>query len=110
MVRGAFGAVFADPVLRSLVITVAILAAAVAAVEGVLVIYATGPLGLKAALFPTLLIAQGPHVRFFGPVPPSTEQLSRLLASLRSQPAATTVGDEADPLLQRLALAGLLNP
>lgn len=57
LVRGAFGVVFADPVLRSLVITVAVLAAAVAAIEGVLVIYATGPLGLKAALFPTLLAA-----------------------------------------------------
>lgn len=54
-IGGAFGAVFADPVLRSLVITVAVLAATVAAMEGVLVIYATGPLGLRAALFPTLL-------------------------------------------------------
>jgi predicted MFS family arabinose efflux permease len=54
-IRGAFAAVFADPVLRSLVITVAVLAAAVAAMEGVLVIYATGPLGLPSALFPTLL-------------------------------------------------------
>ncbi|QNK80493.1 MFS transporter [Nakamurella sp. PAMC28650] len=51
----AFAAVFADPVLRSLVITVAVLAATVAAVEGVLVIYVTGPLNLKPAVFPVLL-------------------------------------------------------
>lgn len=54
-IGAAFAAVFADPVLRSLVVTVAVLAATVAAVEGVLVIYATGPLGLPSALFPTLL-------------------------------------------------------
>ena len=54
-IGGAFAAVFSDPVLRPLVITVAVLAATVAAVEGVLVIYATGPLGLPSALFPTLL-------------------------------------------------------
>jgi len=38
--------------------------------------------------FPTLLIAQGPTVRFLGPVLPSIGSIGRLLESLREDPAA----------------------
>ena len=54
-VSGAFRIIFGDPVLRSLVITVSVLAASAGAMEGVLVLYATGPLALPQSLFPTLL-------------------------------------------------------
>jgi MFS family permease len=50
-----FRGLLSDPVLRTLVITVAVLAGTVAAMEGVLVVYATGSLHLSKALFPTLL-------------------------------------------------------
>ena len=60
--------------------------------------------------FPTMLIAQGTQVRFFGPVLPSVDQLSRLLNSLRAQPGAATPEDEAGALLRRLVFAGLLHP
>lgn len=46
-----------NPTLRVLVITVAIMAVGNAAVDGQLVLYATGPLGLSDALYPTLLAA-----------------------------------------------------
>jgi MFS family permease len=45
------------PVLRILVITVAVMALGNAAADGQLVLYATGPLGLSDALYPTLLAA-----------------------------------------------------
>lgn len=45
------------PVLRVLVITVAVMALGNAAADGQLVLYATGPLGLSDALYPTLLAA-----------------------------------------------------
>lgn len=56
-VTSAMRIVFTDPVLRPLVITVAGLALGLAAMEGVLVVYATGPLHLPTALFPSLLAA-----------------------------------------------------
>lgn len=53
--------------------------------------------------FPTVLIAQGGHPRFYGPVLPSAAQLGRLVQSLRSEPrAAASVSAEAGPLLERL--------
>ncbi|WP_322097726.1 MFS transporter [Nakamurella alba] len=56
-IREGLRRLFADPVLRTLVITVAVLAAAVAAQDGVLVLYATEDLGLSPELYPTLLVA-----------------------------------------------------
>jgi MFS family permease len=46
-----------NPVLRILVVTVAVMALGNAAADGQLVLYATGPLGLSDALYPTLLAA-----------------------------------------------------
>ncbi|GGM06925.1 MFS transporter [Nakamurella endophytica] len=56
-IGAGLGRLFRDPVLRTLVITVAVMAAATAAQDGVLVIYATDDLLLPSALFPTLLAA-----------------------------------------------------
>ena len=54
-VRQGFRVIFADPDLRALVITVAVLAGSIAAAEGVLVIYSASSLDLPEALYPTLL-------------------------------------------------------
>ena len=53
--RAGFRVIFSDPQLRILVITVAIMSAAIAAAEGVLVLYSDNSLRLPAALYPTLL-------------------------------------------------------
>jgi thioredoxin 1 len=53
--------------------------------------------------FPTLLVARGDDVLFLGPIPPSTTQLARLLATLQAQPVRSPgLPREADDLLQRL--------
>ncbi len=53
--------------------------------------------------FPTLLVARGPQVLFLGPIPPSSTQFTRLLATLQAQPvAAPGLTGEADALLERL--------
>jgi hypothetical protein len=53
--------------------------------------------------FPTLLVARGDQVLFLGPIPPSSTQFTRLLATLQAQPVpAAGVGREADALLARL--------
>jgi len=57
--------------------------------------------------FPTLLIAQGPTVRFLGPVLPSIGSIGRLLESLREDPAAGAVPAQAQALLARLVADGL---
>ena len=54
-VSAGFLSIFADPGLRILVLTVAVMAGAIAAVEGVLVVYSTSSLHLSEALYPTLL-------------------------------------------------------
>ncbi len=56
--------------------------------------------------FPTLLIAQGPRARFFGPVLPSTAAIGRLLESLRADERAGNPPAEAGPLLARLQAQG----
>lgn len=58
--------------------------------------------------FPTLLIAHGASPRFFGPVPPSGAQLSRLLASLAEAAAPPEENAEAAALLARIAPRALL--
>lgn len=53
--------------------------------------------------FPTLLVAQDGHARFFGPVQPSAAQVERLLQSLRDDPrAGSETPAEAHRLLARL--------
>jgi thioredoxin 1 len=53
--------------------------------------------------FPTLLVARGDEVLFLGPIPPSSTQFTRLLATLQAQPrGAPGVAAEANALLQRL--------
>ena len=56
-ISGAMKVIFTDPVLRALVITVTGLSLGLAAMEGVLVVYATGPLHLPSGLYPSLLAA-----------------------------------------------------
>ena len=53
--------------------------------------------------FPTLLIADGPALRFFGPLTPQPQTLTRLLEGLPLQGP----GVKAEPAVQEL-LAGLL--
>ncbi len=53
--------------------------------------------------FPTLLIADGPALRFFGPLTPQPQTLTRLLEGLPPQGP----GVDAEPAVQEL-LAGLL--
>jgi thioredoxin 1 len=52
--------------------------------------------------FPTLLIGRRAKAHFLGPVLPSAEHISRLLASLRSASPAPAAGPQADRLLERL--------
>jgi thioredoxin 1 len=53
--------------------------------------------------FPTLLVARDEEVLFLGPIPPSSTQFTRLLATLQAQPVpAPGAGDEANELLRRL--------
>ena len=56
-VRAGLVRLFSDPVLRTLAITVAVMATANAAADAVLVIYGTQTLQMSDALYPTLLVA-----------------------------------------------------
>lgn len=58
---------------------------------------------LDVETFPTLLVARGGEVLFFGPTLPQAEGLSRLLASLRDAPAAAGVPEAARALWRRLS-------
>ncbi len=62
---------------------------------------------LDVETFPTLLIAQGPRVRFLGPVLPTASAIGRLLESLREDASAGAVPHGADALLARLSADGL---
>lgn len=62
---------------------------------------------LDVETFPTLLIAQGPRVRFLGPVLPSIGAIGRLLESLREDASAGAAPPGADALLARLVADGL---
>jgi len=61
---------------------------------------------LDIETFPTLLVAQGDHARFLGPVLPTASAIGRLLESLRGDPRAGNASAEADDLLARLREAG----
>lgn len=53
--------------------------------------------------FPTLLVARHDEVLFLGPIPPSSTQFTRLLATLQAQPRPVPgVGADANALFQRL--------
>ena len=60
--------------------------------------------------FPTLLVAKGGQVRFYGAVQPSQVQLGRLLASLLAdvRTGVAAIDARAPALLQRLEAGGLL--
>ena len=58
---------------------------------------------LDVETFPTLLVARGPEVLFFGPTLPQAEGLARLLASLRDAPPAAGVPTAARALWHRLS-------
>ena len=58
---------------------------------------------LEIETFPTLLVAQDGHARFFGPVQPMAGEVSRLLKQLLADPrAGHAVPAEAHSLLHRL--------
>ncbi len=59
---------------------------------------------LDVETFPTLLIADGGHARFFGPLLPHAGVLSRLIASLESTDwaRAEPLSDDAQALFERI--------
>jgi len=79
-VLAGFRVIFSDTQLRSLVITVAIMSAAIAAAEGVLVIYSASSLRLPATLYPTLLACYSVGLVL------AAEAVSRWGARIRSGP------------------------
>jgi thiol-disulfide isomerase/thioredoxin len=52
--------------------------------------------------FPTLLVAEGDTVRFFGPLMPHAETASRLLASLAEERDSRAPGDHLQALIKRV--------
>jgi thioredoxin 1 len=60
--------------------------------------------------FPTVLIAREGQPLFFGPVLPSGNQFTRLIASLQDAGATGSASREARPLLERLAASVLPKP
>ena len=61
---------------------------------------------LDVETFPTLLIADGKHVRFLGPLLPQTAVLARLLASLQADaPSAPAAPPLAQAVFERVRTA-----
>ena len=61
---------------------------------------------LDVETFPTLLIADGKHVRFLGPLLPQTAVLARLLASLQADaPSAPAAPPLAQAVFERVCAA-----
>lgn len=61
---------------------------------------------LDVETFPTLLLADGNHARFLGPLLPQAGVLARMLASLQSAgPAAAPVSLEAQGVFERVRAA-----
>lgn len=60
---------------------------------------------LDVETFPTLLIADGQHARFLGPLLPQAPVLARLLASLRGGPGSTHAGPQAQAVFERVRAA-----
>ena len=62
---------------------------------------------LDVETFPTLLLADGRHARFLGPLLPQAGVLGRLLSSLQtSAPATAPVSLEAQGVFERVLAAG----
>ena len=63
---------------------------------------------LDVETFPTLLIADGTHARFLGPLLPQGPVLARLLASLQTEPSsAQAVSPLAQAVFERVRAAHL---
>ena len=61
---------------------------------------------LDVETFPTLLLADGLHARFLGPLLPQAGVLARLLSSLQAgEPAAAPVSCEAQGVFERVRAA-----
>ena len=61
---------------------------------------------LDVETFPTLLIADGSHARFLGPLLPQTQVLARLLASLQADgPSSQPVSALAQAVFERVQAA-----
>lgn len=61
---------------------------------------------LDVETFPTLLIADGSHARFLGPLLPQVPVLARLLASLQSEPSSVQpVSVLAQAVFERVRVA-----
>ena len=61
---------------------------------------------LDVETFPTLLLADGLHARFLGPLLPQAGVLARLLSSLQAgEPAAAPVSREAQGVFERVRAA-----
>lgn len=58
---------------------------------------------LDVETFPTLLVARGAEVLFYGPTLPQPERLARLLESLQLAPPAAGVPEAAQALWRRLS-------
>ena len=57
---------------------------------------------LDVETFPTVLVAEGGQVRFFGPVQPQTGMLARLIDGLLGAPGAQLPDEATQALLQRV--------
>lgn len=60
---------------------------------------------LDVETFPTVLVADGTHARFLGPVLPQAGVLTRMLAALQEQGAAAPVDAEAQAVFERIRQA-----
>lgn len=60
---------------------------------------------LDVETFPTVLVADGFHARFLGPVLPQAGVLTRMLAALREQAGGTPVGAQAQAVFERVRQA-----
>ncbi len=60
---------------------------------------------LDVETFPTLLIADGRHARFLGPLLPQAPVLARLLASLQAGQGGPAAGGDAQEVFERVRAA-----
>ncbi|BFO55144.1 thioredoxin family protein [Acidovorax sacchari] len=60
---------------------------------------------LDVETFPTVLVADGTHARFLGPVLPQSGVLARMLAALQQEGAAPPVDAQAQAVFERIRQA-----
>ncbi|MDA8449144.1 thioredoxin family protein [Acidovorax sp. NCPPB 3859] len=60
---------------------------------------------LDVETFPTVLVADGVHARFLGPVLPQSGVLARMLAALRQEGGAPPVDAQAQAVFERIRQA-----